>query len=511
MISESILIAIVGYFVLLLGVAFYTSRNADSESFFIGNRNSNWLLVAFGMIGTSLSGVTFVSVPGDVGKSGFTYFQLVLGYWIGYWVVAFVLLPLYYKLNLTSIYSFLGKRLGEKAHKIGASFFILSRTVGATARLYLVVSILDVFVFSAFHIPFWLSAVVILLLILLYTFQGGVKTIIITDTLQTTGMLLGLVLCLYALVNALNTDMSGAWQLASENHLTQFWVTDVSKPGFFLKQILGGMFITITMTGLDQEMMQKNISVKNLKDSQKNMMLMSAILVGVNVLFLLLGAVLHVYQAKNPVLLGSGAVAAGDDLFPALALSEAFSGGLGIVFVIALISALFPSVDGALTSLTSSFCIDILNIQEAESDEVSRKRKRMQVHLAFTVLFLLMVFLFRYINDKSIIQFIIKFAGITYGPLLGLFAFGILTRRSVSEKWLWPSCLLGPVLTLILDLLSNPAYYEQKLHLTLGLNGFSEVIFDGYKIGPELIVINGLIVFAILRAFSSNTPNQKTS
>jgi Na+/proline symporter len=495
MISGSILIAIVGYFVLLLGVAFYTSRNADSESFFIGNRNSNWLLVAFGMIGTSLSGVTFVSVPGDVGKSGFTYFQLVLGYWIGYWVVAFVLLPLYYKLNLTSIYSFLGKRLGEKAHKIGASFFILSRTVGATARLYLVVSILDVFVFSAFHIPFWLSASVILLLILLYTFQGGVKTIIITDTLQTTGMLLGLVLCLYVIVKALNTDVIGAWQMASENQLTNLWVTDVSKPGFFLKQILGGMFITITMTGLDQEMMQKNISVKNLKDSQKNMMLMSAVLVGVNALFLLLGAVLHVYQANNPVLLNNGSVATGDDLFPALALSEAFSGGLGIVFVIALISALFPSVDGALTSLTSSYCIDVLNLQHSQTNEAARKRKRMQVHLMFTLLFLVMVFLFRYINDKSIIQFIIKFAGITYGPLLGLFAFGILTRRRVSEKWLWPACLLGPVLTLILDLLSNPAYYEQKLHLTLGLNGFSEAIFSGYKIGPELIIINGVIVF----------------
>jgi uncharacterized sodium:solute symporter family permease YidK len=249
------------------------------------------------------------------------------------------------------------------------------------------------------------------------------------------------------------------------------------------------------MTGLDQEMMQKNISVKNLKDSQKNMMLMSAVLVGVNALFLLLGAVLHVYQANNPVLLNNGSVATGDDLFPALALSEAFSGGLGIVFVIALISALFPSVDGALTSLTSSYCIDVLNLQHSQTNEAARKRKRMQVHLMFTLLFLVMVFLFRYINDKSIIQFIIKFAGITYGPLLGLFAFGILTRRRVSEKWLWPACLLGPVLTLILDLLSNPAYYEQKLHLTLGLNGFSEAIFSGYKIGPELIIINGVIVF----------------
>jgi Na+/proline symporter len=361
-------------------------------------------------------------------------------------------------------------------------------------------------VFSAFHIPFWLSAVVILVLILLYTFQGGVKTIIITDTLQTTGMLLGLILCLFAIVKALNTDFSGAWQMASEGNLTRLWITDPEKPGFFLKQILGGMFITITMTGMDQEMMQKNISVKNLKDSQKNMMLMSAVLVGVNALFLLLGAVLHVYHSKSPILLGNGLAAAGDDLFPALALSEAFSGGLGIVFVIALISALFPSVDGALTSLTSSYCIDVLNMQQSETDEKARKRKRMMVHLTFTVLFLLMVFLFRYINDKSIIQFIIKFAGITYGPLLGLFSFGLLTRRKVKNSYLWPACLMGPIVVLALDLLSNPMYYEQKFlipeQLKLGLNAMSETLFHGYKIGPELILINGLIVFAGLWIFS---------
>jgi Na+/proline symporter len=495
MISGSILIAILGYFILLLGVAFYTSRNANSESFFIGNRNSNWLLVAFGMIGTSLSGVTFVSVPGDVGKSGFTYFQLVLGYWLGYWVVAFVLLPLYYKLNLTSIYSFLGKRFGDKAHKIGAAFFILARTVGATARLYLVVSILDVFVFSAFNIPFWLSASVILCLILLYTFQGGVKTIIITDTLQTTGMLVGLVLCLVVVLQALQTDLTGAWEMASARNLNNLWVTDINSPGFFLKQILGGMFITITMTGMDQEMMQKNISVSNVKDSQKNMMLMSAVLVLVNFLFLLLGAVLYVYQSKHPVTLGSGLPASGDDLFPALALGGAFSGVLGIIFVIALISALFPSVDGALTSLTSSYCIDVLRIQENPSDEKTMKRKRMKVHITFTVLFLLMVFLFRYINDKSIILFIIKFAGITYGPLLGLFAFGILTRKKANERLLWPVCLAGPLLTLGLDMFSNPGYYQQKLHMDLGLNDLSLQVFNGYKIGPELILINGAIVF----------------
>jgi Na+/proline symporter len=275
----------------------------------------------------------------------------------------------------------------------------------------------------------------------------------------------------------------------------------MNSPGYFWKQLLGGMFITITMTGLDQEMMQKNISVRTLGASQKNMMTMSSILVVVNLLFLILGGVLYLYASANPVLL-NGVPATGDDLFPALALGEAFSGAIGVIFIIALISALFPSVDGAITSLTSSFCIDLLGFRESPKTEAEKKRTRLWVHVAFVGLFFLMVMLFKAINDKSIIQFIIKFAGITYGPLLGLFAFGILTQRSLKSAWVGWVCLAGPLLAFGLDLLSNPAYYEAKLHVSLGLNGISERVFSGYKIGPELILLNGLITFLCLTLIS---------
>lgn len=493
---------VLGYFLLLLGVAWYTSRNSDNESFFIGNRNSNWMLVAFGMIGTSLSGVTFVSVPGDVGKANFFYFQLVLGYFLGYLVVAFVLLPLYYRLNLTSIYTYLSQRFGRQAHRTGASFFLLSRTVGATARLYLVVNILQLFILDRLGIPFWLTAIVILLLIMLYTIEGGVKTIVFTDTLQTTGMLVGLVVCLIVLLQSMNLDLSSAWSSLTDKGYTRIFNWDLNSPGYFWKQVLGGMFITITMTGLDQEMMQKNISVRTLGASQKNMMTMSSILVVVNLLFLILGGVLYLYAGEHPVLL-NGQPASGDDLFPALALGEVFSGAIGVIFIIALISALFPSVDGAITSLTSSFCIDLLGFRESPKSEAEKKRTRLWVHVAFVGLFFLMVMLFKAINDKSIIQFIIKFAGITYGPLLGLFAFGILTKRNLKSAWVGWVCLTGPLLAFGLDLLSNPAYYEAKLHVSLGLNEISERVFGGYKIGPELILLNGLITFLGLSLISN--------
>ncbi len=491
---------VIGYFLLLLGVAWYTSRNADNDSFFIGNRNSNWMLVAFGMVGTSLSGVTFVSVPGNVGTINFYYFQLVLGYVLGYLVISFVLLPLYYKMNLTSIYTYLETRFGVNAHRAGAFFFILSRTVGATARLYLVINILQLFILDKLGIPFLATALVILLLILLYTAEGGVKTIIFTDTLQTSGMLLGLVVCLVVLVKALGLGWSGAWELMSSKGYTQVLNTDINSPLHFWKQLLGGMFITITMTGLDQEMMQKNISVRTLRDSQKNIMTMSTILVIVNALFLLLGAVLHIYAANT------GLSAKGDDLFPAIALSDAFSGTIGVIFIIALISALFPSVDGAITSLTSSFCIDILNFNSMMSSEKSKRRKRLTVHLGFALVFLLMVLLYKLVDDKSIIQFIIKFAGITYGPLLGLFAFGILTKRHLRSKLIWTICIAGPLLALTLDLLCNPSYYNGLLHTDLGLADWSLHLFGGYKIGPELILLNGLITFTGLWLISFRPP-----
>jgi Na+/proline symporter len=481
---------VLGYFALLLGVAWYTSRNSNNESFFIGNRNSNWMLVAFGMIGTSLSGVTFVSVPGGVAAGNFYYFQIVLGYLLGYMVIAFVLLPLYYRMNLTSIYTYLEKRFGINAHKAGAFFFILSRTVGATARLYLVISVLQIFIFNKLGIPFEVTAIVILLLILLYTFEGGVKTIIYTDTLQTTGMLVGLVVCIIVIVKALGTDLGGAMSMMADKGYTKIFNWDVNASSYVWKHIVGGMFIAIAMTGLDQEMMQKNISVKTLKGSQKNMMTFTAVLMVVNFLFLVLGGVLYLYAGTK------GINVPPDDLFPAIALSDAFSGTIGIIFIIALISALFPSVDGAITSLTSCFCIDILGINKKEGTEKEKKRTRLKVHFTFAFVFFLMVLLYKAINDKLIIDFILKFAGITYGPLLGLFGFGILTKRKLNDKLIWTVCIIAPLLALGLDMLSNPAWYEAKLQMKLGLQQLSESIFHGYKIGNELILINGLFTFA---------------
>jgi Na+/proline symporter len=499
---------VIGYFVLLLSVAWYTSRNSNNDSFFIGNRNSNWMLVAFGMIGTSLSGVTFVSVPGGVGTGNFYYFQIVLGYLIGYMVIAFVLIPLYYKMNLTSIYTYLEKRFGINAHKAGAFFFILSRVFGATARLYLVISVLQTFIldhinfFGRTGVPFEITTVVILLLILLYTFEGGVKTIVYTDTLQTTGMLVGLVVCVIVIIKALGTDFGGAWSMMEAKGYTKIFNWDVNAGSFALKHIIGGMFIAIAMTGLDQEMMQKNISVKTLKDSQKNIMTFTAVLMVVNFLFLVLGGVLFLYANSN------GIHTAPDDLFPTIALSNVFSGTIGIIFIIALISALFPSVDGAITSLTSCFCIDILGIKKSDATEKEKKRTRLKVHFTFAFVFFIMVMIFKWMNDKLIIDFILKFAGVTYGPLLGLFAFGILTKRRLNEKLIWTVCIIAPLLALTVDMISNPAWYEAKLHLSLGLQNISNMIFHGYKIGNELILINGILTFLGLWAISK--PADKT-
>jgi Na+/proline symporter len=489
---------VIGYFLLLLAVAYITSRGSDNDSFFIGNRNSNWMLVAFGMIGTSLSGVTFVSVPGGVGTANFYYFEVVLGYLIGYMVIAFVLIPLYYKMNLTSIYTYLEKRFGINAHKAGAFFFIMSRTVGATARLYLVINILQIFILDRLGIPFMVTALVILAMILLYTFEGGVKTIIYTDTLQTTGMLVGLVVCIIVIVKAMGTDFGGALGMMHDKGYTKIFNTDIKAGSFFLKHIIGGMFIAIAMTGLDQEMMQKNISVKNIKDSQKNILSFSFVIVVVNLLFLFLGGILYLYAS------GKGIVAAPDDLFPTIALSEAFSGSLGVIFIIAIISALFPSVDGAITSLTSCFCIDIIGLNKKGGTEKEKKRTRLKVHFSFAAAFFIMVLIFKAVNDKLIIDFILKFAGITYGPLLGLFAFGILTKKQLNEKLIWAVCIISPMLALGLDVLSSPEWYDKKLHVSMGLEAISKSIFNGYKIGNELILINGIITFLGLWSISSS-------
>lgn len=488
-----LLLFVVCYFLILLGVAWYTSRNSNNDSFFIGNRNSNWMLVAFGMIGTSLSGVTFVSVPGTVGSGAFGYFQVVIGYFIGYFIVAYVLLPLYYRLNLTSIYAYLQNRFGITSYKTGALFFIISRTLGATARLYLVINVLQIFILDNLHISFGLTAFIILLMILLYTFEGGVKTIVFTDTLQTTFMLLGLVVCVIYIMNNMHFSFGETMQVLEQKHFTKIFNTDVNSAGFWLKQIVGGMFITIGMTGLDQEMMQKNISVKNLGDSQKNMITFTFVLVLVNFLFLLLGGLLYLFAEKNQL------AVKGDDLFPTIALSH-LPAYISIIFIIGLISALFPSADGALTALTSSFCIDIIGLKRRDDwDEKRKKKVRLTVHITFAIIFFLMILLFKAIDNKSIIDIILKVAGFTYGPLLGLFFFGIISKRKIDDsKAIW-ICLLSVALILGIDFFNNIEWYGKQLKLDAGtidsIHGISTSIFGKFKIGYELLIYNGLLTY----------------
>lgn len=499
--SSILLFFVLAYFALLLVVAYFTSKKSNNESFFIGNRNSNWMLVAFGMIGTSLSGVTFVSIPGTVGSTGFQYFQVVIGYFLGYIAVAYILLPLYYKLQLTSIYTYLQDRIGMRAYKTGALFFILSRTLGATARLYLVVNILQIFILDKMGIPFWLSTLIILILILLYTFEGGVKTIVYTDTLQTTFMLLGLVVCTIALMSAMDFSFMDTLTKMNEKGYTKIFDTDIKSGSYFLKHIIGGAFITIGMTGLDQEMMQKNISVKKLGDSQKNMMTFSTIILFVNLLFLFLGGCLYLYASQNNLDIK------GDDLFPTVALNGFLPGAISVLFIIGLISALFPSADGALTALTSSFCIDILGIKRNENlSEETRKKRRLTVHFAFTIIFFICTIIFKLIDNRSIIDVILKLAGYTYGPLLGLFAFGIFTKKNIKDSFVLPICLITPVLTILLDVLNNPEWFTKKLTLSESthntLLSLSDSIFHGYKIGIELLIINGIFTFLLLIFFS---------
>jgi len=484
--SSALLLSIIlGYFALLLGIAFYTSRHSNNESFFIGNRNSKWWIVAFGMIGTSLSGMTFISVPGTVGKVGFDYFQVVLGYWLGYFAVAFVLLPIYYKMQLTSIYTYLEKRLGVTSYKTGALFFIISRTLGATLRLYLVIKVLEKFVLEDMGISFEITAVVILALILLYTYRGGVKTIVWTDTLQTTFMILALLVCVVYIMNSLHLDFGGTWQALQTKGFTKMVGTDVMAPNFFLKQVLGGAFITIAMTGLDQEMMQKNISVSNLKDSQKNMITFCFTLLVANFIFLLLGGLLYLYADANSI------AAVGDDIFPTIAVNSGLPFFITVCFMIGLVSALFPSADGALTALTSSFCIDILGIKRrVDLSEERQSKIRLAVHNAFAAVFLACVFFFREVDNGSLIQILLVVAGYTYGPLLALFSFGILTKRGVNNATVPLICIIAPILCYIL-----------KQH--------DKEWLGGYAIGTELLIINAALTFALLFLFSNKNGNNE--
>jgi len=468
---------LIAYFALLLGVAWATSRNANNDSFFIGNKSSNWMLVAFGMVGTTLSGATFISVPGAVGIDAFGYGQVLIGYVFGYIAVVYLLLPLYYRLKLTSIYTYLDGRLGRRAYQSGAGFFILSRLFGATARLYLVVAVLQGIILDSLGVPFWLTTFVILGMILLYTYQGGVKTIVWTDTLQTTCMLGGLFACVYFMLGQLDLSIPQALQQMHERGLSRVFTFDPDSPSFWLKQIVAGAFIVLTMTGMDQEMMQKTISVKTLKDSQKNLLALTAVLVVVLSSFLFLGGLLYLYA---PV---AGVTATGDKIFSAVVMGH-LPAAVQIIFLIALISALFPSADGAITALTSTFCIDILGIKRRDDlPEEAKGRLRRHVHLGFALLFLVMVLFFKWVDNPSMIGVILKLASYTYGPLLGLFAFGMLTTRSLNDR-------LVPVVTIGAPILCALLEYNQ--HYLLG----------HYRLGLELLMVNGALVFIGLYAIS---------
>ena len=476
--STLILVCVATYSILLFVVTWYTSRGANNESFFVGNRSSKWYLVAYGMIGASLSGVTFISVPGAVGVSQFSYLQVVMGYLIGYIVIAFVLLPVYYRLNLTSIYVYLQQRFGNYAYKTGAFFFILSRTIGAAFRLYIVVNVLQVFVFDALGVPFFATVAVFIALILLYTYQGGVKTIVYTDTLQTTFMLLSVILSIVFISKQLNLNFGDIYHKVSESHYSQIIFNDWRLKSFFSKQFFGGMFIAIAMTGLDQEMMQKNISCKTLGDAQKNILTFTFVVLIVNILFLVLGALLYIYvnESNIPLLLDANGKIISDNVFPTIALNY-LGISSAIFFIIGLISAAYPSADGALTALTSVFCIDFLGLKENTIKSEKEKIKiRHTVHITFAFILLLVIVIFKLVNNDAVINNLFTIAGYTYGPLLGLYSFGLFTKKAVKDKLVPIVCVLSPSICYL-------------------LNENSQIWWGGYKFGFELLIVNGFITF----------------
>jgi len=470
---EFILIIFLAYTLLLFAISWFTSRKANNETFFTGNRVSPWYVVAYGMIGASLSGVTFISIPGDVGSTQFSYMMIVFGYLFGYFIIANVLLPLYYKLQLTSIYTYLDKRFGFWSYKTGAFYFLLSRIIGASFRMFLVVNVLQLFVFDKWGVPFGITVAIFILLIILYTFKGGIKTIVWTDTLQTTFMLLAVVITILLITKDLNTNFKDLMATVFDSKFSKMiFYENWNDKRHFLKQFFSGIFITIVMTGLDQDMMQKNLTCRNLKDAKKNMYWMSASLVPANFLFLILGAILYVYANTKGIFISSTT----DNLFPTIALNH-LGPFAGIVFLIGLISAAYSSADSALTSLTTSFSVDFLNLPNRKNlTEKQKIRVRYLVHFAIATVLLLVIVWFRAINDQSVIQKLFRVAGYTYGPLLGLFAFGLFTKLKLRDK-------LVPVISII-----SPA-------ICYVLNNNSIEWFNGYEFGFELLIVNGIFTF----------------
>ena len=473
--SFVILLFICAYFGVLLFIAWLTGRKADNNAFFIGNKRSPWFVVAYGMIGASLSGVTFLSIPGWVKDTGFTYLVVVLGYLVGYLVIAKVLLPLYYRLNLTSIYTYLEQRFGFWSYKTGSVFFIISRVLGASVRMYLVVMVLQVFVFEAWGIPFFATTAIFIMLILILTLKGGIRTIVYTDTLQTTFMLLAVIITLYIICNNMNMNLMGLYNSARMAGYTKVFEFDFLKKTHYIKYFFSGIFITIVMTGLDQEMMQKNLSCKNLKDAQKNMISFSFIVVFINILFLFLGAALYLYAQKKGIILPEKS----DRLFPLLAV-KSLGSVAALMFIIGLISAAFPSADGALTSLTTSFSIDLLQIEKCDAwDERKKVRIRKMVHFGFAFVFLIVVVIINLFNKKAIVDTLFTVAGYTYGPLLGMFAFGLYTKCKPIDKLVPAFAIASPILCFFIE------------------NGM-KLLFPSYQFGFEILILNGLLMFIMM-------------
>ena len=472
-----ILSCIIFYFGILLFISWYTSRDADSEGYFLGNKTSPWYIVAFGMLGDSLSGVTFISVPGAIGGAKFGYMQLVFGYFFGYFIISKILLPLYYRLNLTSIYTYLEQRFGNYTQKTGSFYFLLSRLLGSGARLFLAASVIQLFIFDQWGIPFWVSVSGIIILILIYTAKGGIKTLVWTDTFQSLLLLLGVIFSIVAITNALNLDFGTMLHTIKSDPRSQIFFWDWKEKNFFFKQFLGGVFIAATMTGLDQNMMQKNLSCKTLGEAQKNITWFSVIMVITNVFFLSLGILLWTYKDQFNITLPLNIAGNPDTdkLFPLLALNHL---GLlaGISFIIGLTAATFSSADSVLTTLTTSFYIDILKLDKNNDKTINKTKWRIIIHISFAVILLLTILVIKLLNSSAVIDTVLKIAGYTYGPLLGLYLFGLFTSYKIKDHYVPIICLSAPVVTFLIE--SNSIEF-----------------LGGYKFGNELLLLNGCLTF----------------
>jgi len=481
-----ILVCIALYFVGLLSISWFTAKESNNESYFTGNHQSPWYVVAFGMIGDSLSGVTFISLPGTILTGQFGYLQMVFGYVLGYFVIAKLLLPLYYKLNLTSIYSYLNERFGSNSQKTGSFYFLISRIIGAALRLYLAASVLQIFVFDNWGIPFEVSVALIILLMLLYTYRGGIKTLVWTDLFQSGFLLLAVMLSIYTIYQQLDWGFfDGVKQITNSNYSTVFF-TDWHEKNYFFKQFISGAFITIVMTGLDQNMMQKNLSCKSLPEAQKNMYSFGAIVLLVNVFFLSLGALIYLYVQAKGIALPMNEIThqvQTDKVFPMLALNHL---GLfaALVFIIGLTAATFNSADSVLTTLTTSFCIDFLGFET--NLNISEKKKtylRHIVHVVFAIILWVAIVLSKQLNQSSVLDAIFTIAAYTYGPLLGLFAFGLFSKQFVNDKWVPLVSVFPPMICYVM--------YKNSAHW-----------FSGYKFGYELLLLNGILMYAFLYVIS---------